>query len=204
MEAVETVLSNSSKVMIDVEGGNNLMYLPLDQLMRNQNAVSIPRINSDSELEGAFNDQLDRNPSNIDRRSRRESPMNKLQVSLVFVLLAAALLWSAAFTVHQTETAIKLQFGRLVKSDYKPGLHFKVPTPFVDTVFKFDKRILTLENNSPDRALTSEKKNVIVDSFAKWRINDVEVYFKKTGGDERRAETLLSQFIKKGCARRNW
>lgn len=122
--------------------------------------------------------------------------MNKL-IGLTVVLLAGVMVfYSISFTVHESETAIKLRFGRLIETDYGPGIHFKWPTSFVDRVYIFDKRILTLDTR-PERALTSEKKNVIVDSFVKWRIIDVTKYFKKTGGDERRAVDFLTQFVKK-------
>ena len=90
---------------------------------------------------------------------------------------------------------IKLFLGEIVETEYNAGLHFK--WPFVNTVHKFENRILTIDA-PPERVLTSEKKNVMVDSFVKWRIADVKQYFKATGGDLRRAQQLLAQFIKKG------
>jgi len=96
------------------------------------------------------------------------------------------------FTVHQIELAILLKLGEIQRSDYKPGLHVKVPV--INNVKKFDSRILTLDAE-PERFLTSEKKDVIVDSFVMWRITNVDNYYKATGGDERRAGILIYQRI---------
>ena len=82
-----------------------------------------------------------------------------------------------------------------MRTDYKPGLHFKLPV--VNNVKKFDARIQTLDAE-PERYLTAEKKNVIVDSFVKWRIDDVAAYYTSMGGDRLRANLRLSQIIKDG------
>lgn len=118
--------------------------------------------------------------------------------SIVFLLPVAILVVIAAlsiFTVKETEKAIKLRLGEIERADYEPGAHLKIP--FINTVHKFDSRVLTLDAE-PERVLTSEKKALLVDSFVKWRIADVENFFRSTGGDERRARALLSQFIQKG------
>lgn len=120
--------------------------------------------------------------------------MSKSGPIVIGLALGAALLSSSVFVVGEREKAIKLALGEIQTSDYTPGLHFKMPV--YNTVHKFDSRLITLDA-APERVLTSEKKNVIVDSFVKWRIGDVEQYFKSTGGDERRARTLLSQFVRK-------
>jgi membrane protease subunit HflC len=99
------------------------------------------------------------------------------------------------FTVDEREKAILFRLGEIVKTDFKPGLYFKLP--FVNNVRKFDSRIQTLDAE-PERYLTSEKKNVIVDAFVKWRIGDVERYFTSTGGDPMTANARLSQVIKDG------
>ena len=97
--------------------------------------------------------------------------MNKLANPLVLVGAALLLLLGSTmiFTVNERERAIKLFLGEITKSDYEPGLHFKLP--MLEQVYKFDKRILTLDVQ-PERVLTNEKKNVMVDSFIKWRITD--------------------------------
>ena len=85
----------------------------------------------------------------------------------------AVLLVMSLFTVHETQTAIRFQLGEIVQADYKPGLHWK--WPLINNVRKFDRRLQTLDTE-PERFLTAEKKNVIVDSFAMWRIEDCLLY----------------------------
>ncbi len=99
------------------------------------------------------------------------------------------------FVVDERQRAIKLFLGEIEEDLYDPGLHLKLP--FFNTIHKFDNRIMNIDA-IPERVLTSEKKNVIVSSFVKWRINNPREFFKATGGDNRRAETLLGQFINKG------
>ena len=108
---------------------------------------------------------------------------------LVVVLIIGSM---CVFTVKETESAIVFKLGEIKRSDYQPGLHFKFP--FINNVKKFDKRVLTLDAE-PQRYLTKEKKDVIVDSFVKWRITDVEKYYKSTTGDERRAGLLVYQKV---------
>ena len=98
------------------------------------------------------------------------------------------------FIVNESQTAIVLNLGKVVRSDLKPGLHFKVP--FVQEVRKFDRRLLTLDDN-PERYLTVEKKDVEVDFFVKWRIKDVTAYYRATsGGNEEAAAQRLTPIIK--------
>jgi len=99
------------------------------------------------------------------------------------------------FVVDEKERAIKLMLGEIVEKEYGPGLHFKLP--FLNTVHKFDSRILNIDA-APGTVLTSEKKRVIVDSFVKWRIAQPTAFFKATGGDLSRADKILAQFIGKG------
>lgn len=115
---------------------------------------------------------------------------------LLIVLGASVLLASTAlFTVKEWERAVLFRLGEIVKTDFEPGLHWKIP--FINNVRKFDARILTLDAD-PERYLTAEKKNVIVDSFVKWRIENVAEYYTAMGGDEMRANLRLSQIIKDG------
>jgi modulator of FtsH protease HflC len=113
--------------------------------------------------------------------------------SLILVVIVVVLGVSSAFQVNETESAIKFQLGRIVSSDYTPGLHFKLP--FINNVRKFDKRILTLDTPS-ESMLTSEQKYVNVDSFVKWRITDVAKFYISTQGNEVRALSRLEQIIK--------
>jgi membrane protease subunit HflC len=117
--------------------------------------------------------------------------------TIIGVAIVAAIIIASfsLFTVKETEKAVLFKFGEIVKTDYKPGLHTKIP--FVNNIRKFDARIQTLDAD-PERYLTSEKKNVIVDSFVKWRIKDVANFYTATGGDVFRASLRLSQIIKDG------
>ena len=107
----------------------------------------------------------------------------------------ALVIWASVFTVDERQKAILFKFGEILSSDFEPGLHFKMPV--INNVRKFDQRILTIDQQ-PERFLTAEKKDLIVDSFVKWRIADVEQYFKTTQGDENRAGQLLYQNINNG------
>ncbi|MGB2516972.1 MAG: protease modulator HflC [Pseudomonadales bacterium] len=102
---------------------------------------------------------------------------------------------SSIFVVKETERAIMLRFGEVVQFDIKPGLHFKIP--FVNTVRKFDARVLTLDAR-PQRYLTMEKKGLIVDSFVKWRIQNVADYYTATSGIENTAAKLLASRVDTG------
>ncbi|MCF7965897.1 MAG: protease modulator HflC [Methylobacter tundripaludum] len=115
---------------------------------------------------------------------------NKILVGLGALLFIGMM---CMFTVSETEKAIKFRLGEIVKNDYEPGLHFK--WPFINNVKKFDKRIQTMAAK-PERFLTAEKKNVIVDSFVKWRIGDVTTFYTVVAGDVDQANLRLDQIIK--------
>ncbi len=121
--------------------------------------------------------------------------MAQSKFGLGLLVLLMLLGYGSVFTVHETEKAIKFRFGEIVRYDYSPGLHFKVPVPVWNSIKKFDARILTLDSK-PERFLTSEKKNVIVDSFVKWRVNNVKTFYITVGGDPRQANIRLDQIIK--------
>jgi membrane protease subunit HflC len=107
-------------------------------------------------------------------------------------VILAGIVYSAAFVVNQWELALKLRLGEIVDSDYAPGLHWMVP--ILNDVKTFDARIQTLDAR-PERFLTVEKKDVIVDSYAKWRIANVAQYFRSTGGNPDKTSRLLSERI---------
>lgn len=122
--------------------------------------------------------------------------MAQLRSFGVIGLMAVLLLGSfAMFTVNEREKAIMFRLGEIVRTDFTPGLYFKIP--FINNVRKFDSRILTLDAD-PERYLTVEKKNVSVDAFIKWRIDDVANFYRATGGDEMRAGNRLAQIIRDG------
>lgn len=112
-------------------------------------------------------------------------------LSAGFSLLVLAYL--SVFYVSEHEKAILFRLGQMVTSDFKPGLHVK--TPIINNVSTFDARVLTLDAKS-ERFLTSEKKNVIVDSFATWQIGDVGLFYTTVGGDEYQANLRLDQILK--------
>jgi membrane protease subunit HflC len=100
------------------------------------------------------------------------------------------------FTVDQRQFAIVFQLGEVKEVISEPGLNFK--WPMIQNVRYFDRRILTMDNNEPERFITSEKKNVLVDSFVKWRIVDPNLFYISVQGDEARARTRLSQTVNAG------
>ncbi|EGK72929.1 MAG: protease modulator HflC [Methyloversatilis sp.] len=120
----------------------------------------------------------------------------KLPLILGGLILAAILASTSLFTVDQRQYAIVFQLGEVRKVIEEPGLHFK--WPLVQNVRMFDRRILTLDSADPERFITSEKKNVLVDLFVKWRITDVKQYYVSVGGNERLAETRLLQTVNAG------
>jgi len=119
----------------------------------------------------------------------------KSLVGIIVLALLSFLGTNAIFVVSEFERAVLLEFGRVVRADIPPGLHFKLP--IVNEIRKFDARILT-SDAPPERYLTLEKKAVIVDSFAKFRVENVQVFYTSTSGDERRAEELLKERINDG------
>lgn len=112
---------------------------------------------------------------------------------ILFLLVVVAS--DSMFVVKETERALLLRFGQVVNEDLAPGLHFKLP--YVNTVRKFDGRVLTLTAEA-QRYLTLEQKALVVDSYAKWRIVDVMKYYTNVTGEESRANNLLSQRINDG------
>lgn len=112
---------------------------------------------------------------------------------LIGAVAALVLLSMSIFVVDQRQNAIVFQLGEAVGIKTEPGLYFKVP--LMQNVRYFDSRILTLDTVEPERFITAEKKNVLVDSFVKWRIVDVKQYYVSVGGDEVRAKTRLLQTV---------
>lgn len=114
---------------------------------------------------------------------------------LVLVVLAITFANSCIYIIKETEKGVKLHFGSISEADIPPGIHLK--WPMADKVHKFDARILTLDAE-PKSFLTREKKRLIVDAFAKWKIKDVETYYKATGGDEAVAHSRLGDRVNDG------
>ena len=116
-----------------------------------------------------------------------------LLIGLAIILLVVSM---SMFIVDQRQNAIVFRLGEVVAIQKVPGLYFKLP--LLDNVRFFDVRILTIDSAEPERFLTSEKKNVLVDLFVKWRITDVRNYYTSVGGEESRAQTRLLQTINDG------
>ncbi len=112
------------------------------------------------------------------------------RIILVIAVLVAILLSSSLYTVKETQVALKLRLGEIVSIEGEPGLKFK--TPFVNNVVWFDKRIQTLDS-AAESFLTVQKKNVVVDSFVKWRIVDTQKFYISTGGVMAQANFILAQ-----------
>jgi membrane protease subunit HflC len=112
------------------------------------------------------------------------------RIILVVAVLVAILLSSSLYTVKETQVALKLRLGEIVSIESEPGLKFK--TPFVNNVVWFDKRIQTLDS-AAESFLTVQKKNVVVDSFVKWRIVDTQKFYISTGGVMAQANFILAQ-----------
>jgi len=119
----------------------------------------------------------------------------KTLLFVVLVLLGVGLFNQTAYRVLETEKAILLEFGNLVDASIEPGLHFKLPV--AEEVKKFDARVLTLDSKG-ETYYTIEKKPLIVDSFVKWRVADIEKFYTGTSFDERRAERLLQERVNEG------
>lgn len=120
--------------------------------------------------------------------------MTNGKFSLV-VLLGIALIGIgvSAFTVDETELAIKLRLGEVIRADYEPGLNWKIPA--VHTIRKFPKRILTISDR-PERVFTAENEALEVDFFVKWRIVDPVRFYTSTGGSAVVGDDRLSEIIK--------
>ena len=114
---------------------------------------------------------------------------------LVLVVLALFIGANSLYVIKETERGVLLQFGEVVNPNIQPGLHFKIP--FVNNVRKFDGRVLTVDSQ-PERFFTQEKKALIVDSYAKFRVSDTAKFYTATNGDEARAMGLLAQRINDG------
>lgn len=113
----------------------------------------------------------------------------------LIVVALVVLGFNSVFIVNEKQRAVLLEFGKVVRNDVPPGLHFKMP--FINKVRKFDGRVVTLDAE-PERFLTLEKKALIVDSFVKYRIDDVQTFYTSTAGDELRVANLLRQRINTG------
>jgi modulator of FtsH protease HflC len=118
----------------------------------------------------------------------------------IFVAVAAALIGffvanTCLYVVDQRQYAIVFALGQVEEVRQEPGLYFKLPAPFQNVIF-LDKRIQTIDTPEPERFITSEKKNLLIDSYIKWRIIDPRLYFVRLSGDSRLAQSRMSQVVK--------
>lgn len=114
---------------------------------------------------------------------------------LILVLAILLLISTSCFVVREQEMALRVQLSKIVRSDYLPGLHFKIP--FVEDVVKFDRRVLTRKFDG-EQFLTRESQGLTIDYYIKWHIKDASQYYQSTGGDEARASGLVGDKIQDG------
>lgn len=118
--------------------------------------------------------------------------MGNIKFGMFVALFIGLVVWLSTYVVHERELAIKFKLGEIVTTNAEPGLYWKIPV--INNIRKFDSRVLTLDTPS-ERFLTSEKKNVIVDSFVKWRIISPRDYYTSTQGDERIAVSRIVSIL---------
>ncbi len=121
--------------------------------------------------------------------------MNKIISAVFFALFLGMLASSMLFVVDQRQFAIIFALGEVKEVVTEPGLKFKLPPPFQNVAY-YDKRILTIDTPDSDRFITSEKKNLVVDSFIKWRISDPKLYYVSVQGREADAVYRIQQSLK--------
>ena len=115
-----------------------------------------------------------------------------IRFGFILAIVVGVIVYMSTFIVHERELAIKFKLGEIVEANYDPGLYFQIP--IINNIRKFDSRVLTMDTPS-ERFLTVEKKNVIVNSFVKWRITDPKTFYTSTRGDQRRAIARMASII---------
>jgi len=121
--------------------------------------------------------------------------MNRVFGTLIGIVVVAVLFRACAFIVDQRQFGLVFAFGQLKEVISEPGLQFKLPPPFQNVVY-LDKRILTIDTPQPDRVQTSEKRNLLIDSFVKWRISDPRRYWVSFLGSERAAQDRINSLVR--------
>lgn len=116
-------------------------------------------------------------------------------ISFFILAVMALTVGTGIFVVDQRQYAIVFAMGEVKEIIDEPGLYFKLPTPFQNVLF-LDKRILSTVTHEPDRIITAEKMNILVDSYVKWRIVDPRLFFVSFGGDEQRTQDRMAQIVK--------
>jgi HflK protein len=189
-DMMQQVMGNVSKVMVDQKNGNSLLYLPLTSWWKaHALAVRQRRRWLPPSLHGqAITPRRSAHGIRCSAATGGTLMNKSISNILIGAVAALVLLSMSVFVVDQRQNAIVFQLGEVVGLKTAPGLNFKVP--LLQNVRFFDSRILTLDTVDPERFITSEKKNVLVDSFVKWRIVDVKQYYVSVGGDEIRARRV--------------
>jgi modulator of FtsH protease HflC len=121
--------------------------------------------------------------------------MNRIFATLIGIVVVAVLFRACAFIVDQRQFGLVFAFGQLKEVVSEPGLQFKLPPPFQNVVY-LEKRILTIDTPQPDRVQTSEKRNLLIDSFVKWRISDPRRYWVSFQGSERAAQDRINSLVR--------
>lgn len=121
--------------------------------------------------------------------------MDRIIPAVIGLLIALAALSSCMFVVNERNYAVVFALGEIKEVISEPGLYFKLPPPF-QNIQQFDKRVLTIDAADVERVQTSEKKNLLIDSFVKWRISDPRTYYVTFGGNERAAQERLSALMR--------
>jgi membrane protease subunit HflC len=122
--------------------------------------------------------------------------MSRTSATVLLALIAVMLVWQSLFQVRESETAIRMQFGKIVGADYAPGLHLKWPL-WIDNVRRFERRIIT-QRYEGETFLTSENKALIVDFYVKWRVREPAKYYRTTAGNSDGASSRLGENVKDG------
>lgn len=120
----------------------------------------------------------------------------RINLLLIVGVLVAILVRLSVFTVDEREHVVKFRIGRIVDANHEPGLHFKIP--FLENVGRYPNRVLIFDEDSRERFLTGEKKNLIVDYYVNWRVVDPAQYYRAVRADESTAEQRLSAIVKEG------
>lgn len=215
IETMEKVLSHTRKVLVNDSKNGNLMVLPLDQMLK---GVAAPAAKSDS---SDASDLLRLPPASSSSSASTSSTSSSTGVALwtnaaltrsvtttsvrgitmrksviAIIVIVLVVLYMSVFVVKEGERGITLRFGKVLRDDenkplvYAPGLHFKIP--FIESVKMLDARIQTMDNQA-DRFVTKEKKDLIVDSYIKWRISDFSRYYGNRRRRRLQAEVLLKR-----------
>lgn len=121
--------------------------------------------------------------------------MQRMFPALVGLLIVLAVLSSCMFVVRERDAVLVFALGEVRRTIVEPGLYFKLPPPF-ETVTRLDKRLQTIETNDPERIQTAEKKNLLIDSFVKWRIDDPRLFYVTFGSNDRAAVERLQAQIR--------